>query len=554
MSGSPDVWQILYGKENGGTYYTMDGTHEVTTPSTAKILKNTTTKTYIKPFIGLDDRMALCFTNNIKITYSDSTQKGYLLFNSVNTKLWSVTHAALASALPSWGDTSESNTVPYSYDIKSFYKASDENPFSLYDSPYLKLGTGNGGYTDIETYEPFWVKDTDLDDVASKYYCVFYKNHGDFVLSDDKLYNMSNNEIFQVIVNNTPFYVKKPSITALASRYVTLQGNYYQWQQASWESYRWILTDVNGNVLQDTGKKYDKSMTVTFYGLSNESLKYKNQYYAILLVEDSLGQSLSFSIHIVVDPDSVTTISIPFYAEYDCNTHAVALSYQSNSFVKPSIIVHEGDPEALAYVSTNELLADSWDQSLIYSTLPQWSSYKAKLTERADIDWMNITGADASTSNEVFNWLQQQNYLSNTELLGVKYQYYFERRAQTQDATTHFLSTLEQEGNPNGEFSLQTEVKLPDNFCANIIETAVDYGDKVHQLHVQLSMPLKFTDLSGDTLNSNRDKIAYNIFTDEGASTSGYLKTNSGDYKWRQSVAANSSYYFLQTQLNATSY
>lgn len=546
MSGSTDVWQILYGRYNGGTYFTMDGTHEVATPSTAKILKNTTTKTYIKPFIGLDDRMALCFTNNIKITYSDSTQKGYLLFNSINTKLWSVTHAALANALPSWGDTSESNTVPYSYDIKSFYKASDENPFSLYDSPYLKLGTGNGGYTDIETYEPFWVKNTDLDDVASKYYCVF--------LSDDKLYNMSNNENFQVIVNNTPFYVKKPSITALASRYITLQGNYYQWQQASWESYRWILTDVNGNVLQDTGKKYDKSMTVTFYGLSNESLKYKNQYYAILLVEDSLGQSLSFSIHIVVDPDSVTTINIPFYAEYDCNTHAVALSYQSNSFVKPSIIVHEGDPEALAYVNTNALLADSWDQSLIYSTLPQWSDYKAKLTERADIDWMNITGADASTSNEVFNWVQQQNYLSNTELLGVKYQYYFERRAQTQDATTHFLSTLEQEGNPNGEFSLQTEVKLPDNFCANIIEVAVDYGDKVHQLHIQLNMPLKFTDLSGDTLNSNRDKIAYNIFTDEGASTSGFLKTNSGDYKWRRSVEANSSYYFLQTQLDSTSY
>lgn len=44
---------------------------------------------------------------------------------------------------------------------------------------------------------------------------------------------MSDNKIFQVIVNNTPFYVKKPSITALASRYITLQGNYYQWQQAS---------------------------------------------------------------------------------------------------------------------------------------------------------------------------------------------------------------------------------------------------------------------------------------------------------------------------------
>lgn len=118
------------------------------------------------------------------------------------------------------------------------------------------------------------------------------------------------------------------------------------------------MTDIDGNILQDTGKKYDKSMTVTFYGLSNESFKYKNQYYAILLVEDSLGQSLSFSIHIIVDPNSITTVSIPFFAEYDCNTHSVALSYQSNSFVKPSIIIHDGDAEALAYVSNNVLIAD----------------------------------------------------------------------------------------------------------------------------------------------------------------------------------------------------
>lgn len=144
---------------------------------------------------------------------------------------------------------------------------------------------------------------------------------------------------------------------------------------------------------------------------------------------------------------------------------------------------------------------------------------------------MNVVGTNASTSNEVFNWLQQQNYLSNTELLGVKYQYYFERRAQTQDATTHFLSTLEQENNSGGEFSLQTRVKLPDNFCANIIETAVDYGDKVHQLHIQLSMPLRFTDLNSDVLNADRNSIAYNIFTDEGASTSGFLLTQDGKYK-----------------------
>lgn len=263
-----------------------------------------------------------------------------------------------------------------------------------------------------------------MDEVASKYFCVFYNGHGDYVVKTDEVYqvqpiirgNISNdlktfreeeNETiygagagevmpleddfyyditnehyyiwisasnsftqtasgpawdtseerpFGVIVNNTPFYVVKPSVTAFASRYITLQGHYYQWQQASWESYRWILTDIEGNILQDTGKKYDQSMSVTFYGLSNESAEHKNHYYAILLVEDELGHSLSFSMHIVVDPNSVATVSIPFFAEYDCDTHSVELSYQANSFVKPSILLNEGDSEVLAYVSNNELL------------------------------------------------------------------------------------------------------------------------------------------------------------------------------------------------------
>ena len=173
---------------------------------------------------------------------------------------------------------------------------------------------------------------------------------------------------------------------------------YYQWQQASWESYRWLLTDVNGNVLQDTGKKYDKTMSVTFYGLSNEVALYRNHYYAILLVEDSLGQSLSFSVHLIVDPESSSTVNVPFYAEYDCNTHSVSLSYQSNSFVKPSIILTPGDKEALAYVETNDLLSTLWDQSLSYITEPKWGS-----AGDGHYDWMNITGSGDSINDEIYN-------------------------------------------------------------------------------------------------------------------------------------------------------
>ena len=160
--------------------------------------------------------------------------------------------------------------------------------------------------------------------------------------------------------------------------------------------------------------------------------------------------------------------------------------------------------------------------------------------------WLNITGKDESLSNEIYNLIRHETYLSNTELLGVKYQYYFEKLAQVQDTSTHYLTILDQ-NNSGGEFSLQTQVKLPDNFCSNILETAVDFGDKVNQLHIKLSIPLKFDDLTSDNLNSSRDKIKYDIWTIGNVSTSGYLKTSNGDYQWR--ATASDSYYFLQTYL-----
>lgn len=166
--------------------------------------------------------------------------------------------------------------------------------------------------------------------------------------------------------------------------------------------------------------------------------------------------------------------------------------------------------------------------------------------------WANITGYKGLTGEEIPNLVQQRNYLSNTELLGVKYEYYFERRSQTQDASSHQLTILEQED--NGEFSVQTKVKLSDNFCSNLIETAVDYGDKTHQLHLQLAIPLKFTTFDGDELNSNRDKIQLNIFTDQtqfGNEITRYLLKDSsgGFYKWRQSVDPLKTCYYLRTEM-----
>lgn len=140
-------------------------------------------------------------------------------------------------------------------------------------------------------------------------------------------------------------------------------------------------------------------------------------------------------------------------------------------------------------------------------------------------------------------------------MLGVQYQYYFEKNAQVQDTSTHFLTVLNQSNNPNGEFSLQTQVKLTDNFCAHILETAVDYGDGINQLHICLSVPGKFENLTSDVLNSNRDKIHYSFSTIPGATPEeGYLLTDEGDYTWRASANSYSSPYFLQNNMSSDSF
>lgn len=66
-----------------------------------------------------------------------------------------------------------------------------------------------------------------------------------------------------------------------------LEAEYNHHLNRSWECYRWRLYDGDFNVLQDTGRKYDKKIWVQFFGL--EITKHLNHYYVNLQIEDELG-------------------------------------------------------------------------------------------------------------------------------------------------------------------------------------------------------------------------------------------------------------------------
>ncbi len=235
----------------------------------AFILRNTTTRTYITPYNSLKEDMVLKLLNNKKVTYNNLTSSEWIKVKSVNTITWSIDHNQLTTPMQS--DSPVDSSIPYSYEIKTYYRASDENSFFTCEQPYLKI--------ELVSIHPY---------------------------------------------SNIP------------ERYATLKGFYYQFQQASWESYRWVLLNYNAQnqtweTVQDTGLKYEKAIQVTFYGLNNESGH--NQYKAILYVTDDKKNTISaerqFSVQSPIEP--IPSGINEFKADFDCSTHSFVLSCTGSS-------------------------------------------------------------------------------------------------------------------------------------------------------------------------------------------------------------------------------
>lgn len=102
------------------------------------LFKNSNTRTFIRPFIGILDGMRFKYGLN----YYDST-----IIDSVDTNIWCIYHEALP-----YKKVLEPNTT--SYTISSYFKSSDENPFFAYKKPYIKIDVKNLTNIVSENYLP----------------------------------------------------------------------------------------------------------------------------------------------------------------------------------------------------------------------------------------------------------------------------------------------------------------------------------------------------------------------------------------------------------------
>lgn len=390
-----------------------------------EIFKNSVGKVYVSPFVGLQAGARLYVSDGTIIKTTD-----------VDTTNWAVTYNPVSPA----------STAPYSsinplkYEIRTNFKSSDETPFYAYDSPRLVP----------------WV----LENLAVA------NEHGhEFLLE-------SGGEILTV-----PILCSQK----VDRRYIEVGGQYLQAQNKSWTSYRWLLVDAYGNIIQDTGKQYDGAIKTTFYGLDGPTSKAVDQhqaipnvYYIVLIVEDELGNVLLMGIKIEVTIDPTDLIA-QFSGEFDCKTHSVKLGIQDYGYPALS---KDKDNTAIKLGDADGVVTDKG--------VPSYVGLQG-------VD----KGQDADGNSTITpSWKATSKMALPLE--GAQLKRFFKYKANQIADITQTPSKMV--ANKEGNIEFHTQVELDANFCGDIFTYVVDIGDRfgnTDKLRISLVLPENFLTAQG---------------------------------------------------------
>lgn len=387
-----------------------------------EIFKNSAGKVYVSPFVGLQAGARLYVSGGTVIKATD-----------VDTTNWAVSYTPEppASTEPYF------SINPLKYEIRTNFKSSDETPFYAYDSPRLVP----------------WV----LENLAVA------NEHGhEFLLE-------SGGEILTV-----PILCSQK----VDRRYIEVAGQYLQAQNKSWTSYRWLLVDAYGNIIQDTGKQYDGAIKTTFYGLDGPTSKavaqhqaIPNVYYIVLIVEDELGNVLLMGIKIEVTIDPTDLIA-QFSGEFDCKTHSVKLGIQDYGYPALS---KDKDNTAIKLGDADGVVTSTEDAS----------------------SYVGLQGVDKGENDaKTPSWKATSKMALPLE--GAQLKRFFKYQTDQIDNITQNPSKMV--ANKEGNIEFHTQVELDANFCGDIFTYVVDIGDRfgnTDKLRISLALPENFLPSQG---------------------------------------------------------
>ena len=289
----------IYQKDNNSWHQTWD-LHR------AKVLFNSEYQTYITPWTKglIDGRMALKFISP-GFARINGKKEDIIKINTCNEVTFKITHTALTEPIPSY-DASNSS-VPFRYNICSYFRVSDPNPFVSYELPYLRL----------------YIEGNLINGLGRL-------NDGD---GEDILIDVNDSLILDV--DDAQITVRSfIDADELVARKISLSADYVQFNHSAWECYQWRLFSGDGTkLLQDTGRRFDGLIQSTFFGLANE-LDEAVPYIAQLVVENDLGDILQYNIRFKIAKGSAASFieehenECWFTAQHDCNTQSNLLVFQ----------------------------------------------------------------------------------------------------------------------------------------------------------------------------------------------------------------------------------
>ena len=401
---------------------------------------------YVSPFVGLQA--------GARLYVSDGT---VIKAQTVDTTTWAVTYDATAPASTS----AYSSTNPLKYEIRTNFKSSDETPFYAYDTPRLVP----------------W---------SEQALSVVGTNGYEFLLEF----------LGQILTVPTVFS------SEIHARYVHVTGQYLQAQNVSWTSYRWLLVDEYGQVIQDTGKQYDGLIETTFYGLNGPTVAaveagnaVPTTYYPVLIVEDELGNSLIMGMKIEVSLNP-RNLPMEFSGGFDCKTQSVIMKIKDYGYPK------------FSQDSDNKATVLDANQGVNYPTEAEIESGKK---------FVSITG-----ENKSFKAADQVKIPTQ----GAQLKHFFAK--DTVEISNLSKAPKKLATNDRGNIEFHTKVKLDANFCGEILKYSVDIFDvfgNTDKLNILLELPNNFGPQKthdNDGLNDERNKVKCTVSTkDSSASASG---------------------------------
>ena len=286
--GTINETDILFINERPLEIYSYTGSSNPNINTTGIIFYNKEETTsaagrlFIRPFTGIARGMYWQETGPVR------SAKRQFIIDSVNTDYWYITYRTTGDYNTGGQETNMVNDlIPLDtrYQIKSFFRAGDENPFDLEDSPELTISL---------------YYDSDKEQNAIEEYA-------------------DGAQLIPII--------KQRSVWAFAE--------YSQDNYVSWKSYQWFLYEgrgASGQILQSGDIEYGGEPSHRFYGFLD------GHYYTIVLyMETASGTTVSRTQYIYVQFQE-TTLDLPLVYEYECDTHSVSLSFSNAGFIMPNAI------------------------------------------------------------------------------------------------------------------------------------------------------------------------------------------------------------------------